>query len=234
MNARPPSRGKTIYGILLASALAFILLDAVRTLPSEPSGLTRVVETQMANSGVEHPVTAVLLNFRGYDTWLELGVLLLAVMGVLLFQPGTDLARVQPLARGDAVLRLATSLLLPLAVLVAGYLLWIGKYASGGAFQAGVVLGAALILLWLSGNHTLVILPPVWFRLILVLGFCAFMVVALGLLVAGQGWLDLPPSQAGHLILFIEACATLSIAWTMAALIIGLQPPVSGKQEGGA
>ena len=76
-----------MYGILLAGAMAFMLLDAVRILPSEPSGLTGVVDSQMANSGVEHPVTAVLLNFRGYDTWLELGVLLLAVMGVLLFQP---------------------------------------------------------------------------------------------------------------------------------------------------
>ena len=36
----------------------------------------------METSGVRNPVTAVLLNFRGYDTLLEMGVLLVALLGV--------------------------------------------------------------------------------------------------------------------------------------------------------
>ena len=34
------------------------------------------------DSGVSHPVTAVLLNFRAYDTLLELAVVLSAVLGI--------------------------------------------------------------------------------------------------------------------------------------------------------
>ena len=45
--------------------------------------LPEAVAAHMAESGVEHPVTAVLLNFRGYDTLLEVAVLLLALLGVL-------------------------------------------------------------------------------------------------------------------------------------------------------
>lgn len=215
---------RTLYGLALAAAVAGLLVRAAGALPSAPGGLTGAVAGRMDQSGVEHPVTAVLLNFRAYDTWLELGVLLLAVMGVLLFQPRTDLTVVRPLAPADAVLRRALALLLPLAVLVSGYLLWIGKYAAGGAFQAGVVLGAALVLMWLSGTTALVILPGPWFRGVLALGFGAFLVVAGGLALGGAGLLTYPVAQAGRLILFIEACATLAIAWTMAALILGLQP----------
>lgn len=212
------------YGLVLAGILATLLIGSVAELDSTPHGLTHMVEAQLAASGVSHPVTAVLLNFRGYDTWLELGVLLLAALGVLLFQPVTGLSKVRPLATADAVLTRAVALLFPLAVLASGYLLWIGNYAAGGAFQAGVVLGAALILLWLSGLHRLVILGERLFRALLVLGFSCFLVVAGGLVLTGYGLLVYPPGQAGAWILLIEACGTLSIAWTMVALIVGLQP----------
>ena len=39
------------------------------------------IDAAMAQSGVDHPVTAVLLNFRAWDTLLELAVLLLALLG---------------------------------------------------------------------------------------------------------------------------------------------------------
>jgi multisubunit Na+/H+ antiporter MnhB subunit len=224
-------KARRIYGLILAAAVAFVLVQAVQEMPAEPGGLTETVAASMDQSGVYHPVTGVLLNFRAYDTWLELGVLLLAVMGVLLFQGKTDLTLVRPLPQADPVLRRALALLLPLGVLASGYLLWIGKYAAGGAFQAGVVLGAALILMWLSGTTALVILPGPWFRTVLALGFSAFLLVAAGLALFGAGMLHYPVPQAGNLILFIEACATLSIGWTMAALIIGLQP---GRDGGSA
>lgn len=220
---------RRLFGLILAAAVALILVQAMREMPLEPGGLTDAVTASMDQSGVYHPVTGVLLNFRAYDTWLELGVLMLAVIGVLLFQGKTDLTLVRPLPRADSVLQRALAFLLPLAVLASGYLLWIGKYAAGGAFQAGVVLGAALILMWLSGTTALVILPGPWFRLVLVLGFSAFLLVAAGLVVSGAGLLAYPVPQAGNLILFIETCATLSIGWTMAALILGLQP----KRDGG-
>ncbi len=46
----------------------------------------------MAASGVEHPVTAVLLNFRGYDTLLEIAVLLLALLVMLAVSPREEAA----------------------------------------------------------------------------------------------------------------------------------------------
>ncbi|MFN2442615.1 MAG: sodium:proton antiporter, partial [Thermoanaerobaculia bacterium] len=70
-----------IIGLLIPSIAAVVLLELF-TLPPNASGQLNLVTGQLSDSGVEHPVTAVLLNFRGYDTFLEMGVLLLAVLSI--------------------------------------------------------------------------------------------------------------------------------------------------------
>ncbi|MDF1529204.1 MAG: DUF4040 domain-containing protein, partial [Sedimenticola sp.] len=64
--------------ILIVLGLGYALLS----LPEIADGLTLNVKEKMAQSGVKNPVTAVLLNFRGYDTLLEMVVLLLALLSV--------------------------------------------------------------------------------------------------------------------------------------------------------
>lgn len=223
-------RAFMVLGGVLTVVLGAWMLVGVAELPTTGPGLTPTVEAAMPDSGVEHPVTAVLLNFRGYDTWLELGVLLLAAFGVLLTQPSNDLAQVRRWASDGPLLERSMGLLLPLAVVVAGYLLWVGKYAAGGAFQAGVVLGSALVLVWLSGSVRVVVLPALWFRLTLVIGFVAFLGVGVGTLVTGAAFLQYPSASAGNWILLIEACATVSIAWTMVTLI--LAQPMETRNSG--
>jgi multisubunit Na+/H+ antiporter MnhB subunit len=50
-------------------------------MPEASNALSAQVVAQLPNTGVQHPVTAVLLNYRGYDTLLEMVVLLLALLG---------------------------------------------------------------------------------------------------------------------------------------------------------
>ena len=68
--------------VLTMLALACWLGYAVLSLPDQASKLNGMVEANLQASGVHNPVTAVLLNFRGYDTLLEMAVLLLALIGV--------------------------------------------------------------------------------------------------------------------------------------------------------
>ena len=70
----------TLLCIALAFILSWALLLAISSETSE--SLAQSVSTNLANSGVSNPVTAVLLNFRAYDTLLELAVLLTAVLGI--------------------------------------------------------------------------------------------------------------------------------------------------------
>ena len=205
---------------LLVIGLGVGLAYVVLSLPSVATGLTQAVNAHLPQSGVTHPVTAVLLNFRGYDTLLEMAVLLLALMGVWALGDSVHFHDHAP----GPVLDTLARLLAPVLILVAAYLLWVGAHAPGGAFQAGSVLGAAGVLLLLAGWHPPVGLMALPLRLVLVLGPAAFVTIALVTFVIKGQLLAFPVNYAGVLILVLEAAATVSIGITLAALFVGGQP----------
>jgi multisubunit Na+/H+ antiporter MnhB subunit len=222
-------RGAASAGVI---ALTLLLGWVVLGLPQESPGLAGAVQAQLGASGVSNPVTAVLLNFRAYDTLLEVGVLLVAVVAVWALAP----ANAAPVAElpADAVAPQQTALvnlLLPVMVVTAGYLLWAGASAPGGAFQAGAVLGGAGTLLILSRPAWAAAPEPGWLRSGLVLGPGIFLMVGLGLLVAGRRLLEYPDGWAGTLILVIEAAAAISIGLTLTLLFLGGRPAPRRKSE---
>lgn len=214
--------GSALRWLTAALLLALFagLGSAVMSLPVETAGLSVEVEAAMASSGVSHQVTAVLLNFRGYDTLLEMAVLLLALIGVWSLAPATSAPRSPP----GAVLERLAQLYVPLMLLTAGYLLWNGAHAPGGAFQGGAVLAAAGVLMFLSGWSLPASLEGWPLRLTVILGLLVFTAVAALLAWRRGTLLDYPPSAAGELILLIETAAAVSIGATLAALFLGGRP----------
>lgn len=205
---------------LLALLLVIALTRAILDLPAAAAvDLPGAVSANLAASGVRHPVTAVLLNFRGYDTLLEVAVLLLALLGMLATAGPAGAAAPSPAA--DPVLRALARLIVPLLILVAGYLLWAGAHRPGGAFQAGALLAGAAVLLRLAGLLPAWASPGVLLRLGLAGGFLVFLAVAAVLLGEGR-LLRYPPEQAGALILLIEAGLTLSLGLILAGLYLAL------------
>ena len=151
-SARPHNLLATVGMVPVAAVIGW----AVLSLPREPTGLTAEVAGQLHRSGVTNPVTAVLLNFRGYDTLLEIGVLLVALFGVLFLGqlPRTAALGGPPRSGGQDVLRAFAVLVTPVGIVLAAYLLWVGAYAPGGAFQAGAVLAGVGVLLLLTGARS--------------------------------------------------------------------------------
>lgn len=200
-----------------ALALWAALAGAILGMPAPAVALGAAVQASLADSGVSHPVTAVLLNFRGYDTLLEVAVLLLAQTAVLAAGP------VRPGAPGTApaMLGLAARASAPLMVMVAGYLLWIGSRAPGGAFQAGAVLAAALVLLYLAEVMPAWQAPGLALRAGIAFGLLVFISVA-ALPAPGGAMLDYPPDLAGALIVLIESALALSIALLLGGLFLWL------------
>ncbi|MEW6293060.1 MAG: MnhB domain-containing protein [Pseudomonadota bacterium] len=203
---------------LLAALFAVALIAALLELPAPAVDLPAAVGAKMAESGVAHPVTAVLLNFRGYDTLLEIGVLLLALIVVLAVAAREEAK--QP-AVADPVLQTLARIAAPLMLLAAVYLLWAGAFRPGGAFQAGAVLAAAAVLLHLAGLAAAWQKPGKCLRIGLAAGFLVFLAVAAGLLVEGA-LLQYPPAWAGALILLIEATLTVSLGLILAGLFLFL------------
>lgn len=203
---------------LLLSFVWGVLTLAVLELPARWPGLLPQVKAQLNLSGVDHPVTAVLLNFRGYDTLLEIGVLFLAVLGV--WSLGY-LERGKIQAPAGPVLSAFVRFLQPIIILVSGYLLWLGSHAPGGAFQAGAVLGTAGVLILLSDVPD----SQTWFswplKAALTAGLAMFLGVAAVPVLNGQAMLRYPLNWAGMLILLVESVATVSIAATLCFLFAG-------------
>ncbi len=227
---------QTAMVLLGTGVFAGFLLTAVWGMPVG-GGLTAASAEALERSGVEHPVTAVLLNFRSYDTWLEVGVLLIAMLAIFCAGGFEGFRRGEVSTERDLLIDRLARLLAPVMVLVAGYLLWLGKAYPGGAFQAGVVLGAAGILLQLAGWHFVEAMPRWVWKLGLAIGFAFFLLAGIGFMVLDRAFLEYPAAHAGWLILWVEAFATLSIGLTLTCFFVyftGMaQAPELGWKGGG-
>jgi multisubunit Na+/H+ antiporter MnhB subunit len=196
---------------LLGAVLAGVLVWAVLSLPPVLGPLPAAVVARLPEAGVAHPVTGVLLAFRAWDTLLEIAVLAAAWLAARSLAPETA-AVAEPVA---PLLAAMTRILLPLLVVVAGYLLWRGSHAPGGAFQAGALLAAGGVL----GSLCRMCWPLGWrLPIALGLGVAVFLGVGLATLASGRAFLEYPPALAGGAILAIETAATVSIGATLATL----------------
>lgn len=220
-----PARRLSLAMVLL---LVIALVFAVFAVPEDVTRLAELSADRLPETGVANPVTAVLLNYRGYDTFLEVAVLLLALIGVWSV---ARRARVPAKVPNTPILKVFVRLLMPLMIIAAGYLLWTGADAPGGAFQGGAVLGGMGVL-WIAAA---VYEPVYWLRPLLrpllVVGMLSFLLGGAAMMALGGSMLEYPEGQAKTWILVIETGATLSIGATLVMLFLGGQPSRSNNED---
>jgi len=219
--ARRDCSGAATFALgLLALVLLAVVGAAALSLPA-PGGLTAEALGALPRSGVTNPVTAALLNYRGYDTLLEVAVLLLAVIAVwsldVAWTGGADLER-------SPMLAMLLRLVLPILVVAAGYLLWIGAFAPGGAFQGGALLAGGGVLALLGGLGKRLARHERALRAGLAAGLLVFAGVAGGTLGVTGELVGYPEASAKWWILLIESAALVSIGLTLASLYLGGRP----------
>lgn len=175
----------------------------------------------IAESGVTHPVTAILLNIRAIDTLFELIILAVTVMNLALLKPQTlNTHRPWPIVVSWS------RFLLPWVVLLSGYVLWRGTDAPGGAFQAGAILASGLIVMHISQ----LIPTPSWYQLWVRMGLWLAVSFWLGVgilsLIFGLDFLTITPNVAPWILILIEVLATFSIAVALAIAVVGWREQV--------
>ncbi len=222
----------TTTRVLLAIAIVALgtsLIYAILSAGKAPPDLAAQVAEKLDLSGVGNPVTAVLLNFRSYDTLLEVAVLLVVAVAIMpprlsssagkrfLFVNDTHNPHVP-----DPILLNLLKWLVPLAILLGGYLLWTGAYSPGGAFQAAAVIAGAGVALSLGGRHKFA-----WeisgVRLASSLGLLVFVTVAATNAFITGTTLQYPIDHASTLILLVETFTTVSIATILLLLFAQLK-----------
>jgi multisubunit Na+/H+ antiporter MnhB subunit len=228
-----PAWPAAVAGAGLAGALCWAWLS----LPAQPeAAVAAPLAEALPRAGVGNPVTAVLLNFRAWDTLLESVVLLAALVGLwTLTREAAWGGRVglPQHVRAGGVLAGFGRALPPVGLLVGVYVVHAGADAPGGAFQGGTVLAAVGLAAVLAGAMRRPRMGAPGWRAALVAGPAVFLAAGLAGAALGHGFLTLPEAVAGTAILVIEVALAASIAVTLAFLVLGPPegPPPGGPSE---
>ena len=204
-----------LLGLYVVFAWAFLSSGA------ESPGLAHHVDATLLESGAKRRITAVLLNYRAYDTLLECFVLFLGVVTVWSIGHSCYDQHEPPVS---SILVSLVRLLVPFMVLVAGYLLWAGHNQAGGAFQAGAILGGAGVLLLLTSSPLLFTLPHRLLSYGICLGPFFFLLIASATTGLGGYFLEYRWGVASMVIVALEAVTVFSIGLTLAGLFGGCRP----------
>ena len=212
--------GQTVLLLAAGALLAAVVIPAAAG-PVGEEDLARQATASIADAAVGHPVTAVLLDFRAYDTLLEVAVLAVAALAAVSLHPKGTLRSADIPIDQRPTLTILLRALAPVLVLRAAWLVVAGSSRPGGAFQSGAVVAGLLILALLTGS---VQVPPgPTLRLLLVAGASVFVTLA-AVTAVMSGWLTLDEPWAGAAIVAVEAVLAVSIGVALGALLVAQEP----------
>ena len=210
-------RRLVIARAFVAAAVALGLVAVLVDVPDPSDGLLGDVSANLADAGVHQPITAVLMNFRGYDTLFEIVVLITASLTI-----GAGRSVRIDARSGSNLVRALADALLPFCIVLAAYFLWRGSNGPGGAFQGGAVLAGGAVVSMLAGRLRRPRLTVWWSRAALILGPASFLLVALPRFVEGAPFLQYAPRSASRAIFAIELASLLTIALVLASFFPGV------------
>jgi multicomponent Na+:H+ antiporter subunit B len=154
-----------IKRILSAVVLIFIVVSMLVVLynatPFGENKMTvsdRYIYNGANDTGSANLVTAVVLNYRGFDTLGEVTVLFLAATGIgaALYSKNHPVKRQK--TEASIIVSIASQILYPVMLLFGAYIFVHGHLTPGGGFQGGAIIATAFIFKYIvdtrySINH---------------------------------------------------------------------------------
>ncbi len=198
---------------LVAGAGATAIVYAVLTRPFQ-SIAPYYLEKSYTEGGGTNAVNVIIVDFRGFDTMLEITVLAIAglivhvLLGRLRVPDSFEPARRDP-AFNPLMLRAAARVILPFGVLISIYLLLRGHNLPGGGFIAGLVLAIVLILVRIAGGAPLPLPNALRHPVAIAIGIVVAAGTGLGAMALGYPFLT---STFGHPVLPIVGEVPLASA----------------------
>lgn len=222
--------------------------------PLSPANVSDLSQHYITESRVEtevpNLVTAVLADYRGYDTMFETVVIFVAGLAILAVlsqgRSKDEVTRVisdERFEDRDMITITTCRLVVPLLQLFALYVLAHGHYSPGGGFQGGVMLGASFILIALTSGLPSALQRLSIERAVTVAGLGVLVYAGTGLvcMFLGKNFLDyhilhkLLPADAVkaryHSMLIVE----IGVALTVTAIMFTIYAALSskGRMRGG-
>jgi multisubunit Na+/H+ antiporter MnhB subunit len=219
------SSGTRVLALLVSAAITGALALVVLQLPVPAPTLAREVAAELGRTGVNNPVTGVLLGFRALDTLLESIVLVLALIGAWSLTPDAfwgGRPGVHQRTDPNGLFAYFARLLPPVGLVVAVYIFWAGADHPGGKFQSATILAAMWLLILMAGLADAPATSGRWLRLGLVLGPLAFIGVGFaGMLVPGA-FLAYPEGLSKPVIIVLETALMPTLVLVLGLLLAGV------------
>ena len=155
--------------LVIVILLGALLIYAAEDFPAWGSANTPANQSMLSEYYIQNTyddtlvpniVTAVLADYRGYDTMFETTVVFIAGLSIFtILNVGTwrekkakiaPPGRISAVAPPDVIIRISCRILVPIIQLFALYVLAHGHHSPGGGFQGGVILAASFIMMELS------------------------------------------------------------------------------------
>lgn len=196
-------------------------------------------------TSVPNMVTAVLADYRGYDTMFETVVIFTAGIAIIAIlrrygpknkvMPEQKFYKKEP----DLIVETTCRLMIPIIQLFALYVVAHGHHSPGGGFQGGVIFGASFILLALARDLQA---AQKWVpenRILNLAGIGIFIYAGFGFLclLLGSNFLDYsilhkvmgvtPIEARSHSMLGVE----IGVAFTVAAIMFSIYSNLASKGE---
>lgn len=214
-----------IVGALLISAIPDFPQWGDPSSPANNNVSKYYVEHSISDTHVPNVVTAVLADYRSFDTMMETGVVFVA--GLAIFSLLRRRKRQKSVPYDDSsslVVRIGSKIMIPFMQIFSLYVVAHGHYSPGGGFQGGVILGASVILLAMSFDlkTSLKRLTEKWTMIFSALGVLIFAGAGAVCLFLGANFLDysvwsaiLPATDTvmarSHLMLIVEIGVALTV-----------------------
>jgi len=147
--------------LLIFALLIFIGIELISVLSEVPFGENRMnvsnfyLEKSPEVLKVANTVTAIVVNFRGFDTLGEVTVLFLAAAGIgsILYRRRSVHTELNPKRTGpeaSMIVQAGAKVLFPLILLLGAYVFIHGHLTPGGGFQGGAIIATGFLLKLIS------------------------------------------------------------------------------------
>ncbi len=145
------------YSLFLGLIIAAVLMFLV----AFPFGQNKMgvgqyyLDNTVKETGASNVVTAVTLEYRGFDTLGEMTVLFAAATGVSLIFYLSDeekkkKKRENNRTKANFVVRVGSRIIFPFVILFGIYIILHGHLTPGGGFQGGAVIASGVLMLYLA------------------------------------------------------------------------------------
>jgi multisubunit Na+/H+ antiporter MnhB subunit len=203
--------------VILLSILEVGLAIGVILMPEPTVNIDEFIHSNLSYTQLVQPTTAVLLNFRSYDTLLSAAILLLIFLGIWRMPASDEFLCLKPAHQSWR--RVLGGALFLVIFIVLSYLLWKTPiYASSVFPMIGALLAISVVslsMLRLNPFPMFQTLPDFLLRLLLTSSLLIFLLIGFLVLLQEAYWLEYPASLAGNLTMIVQISLSFTFGLTL-------------------